>query len=1228
MLRRTLIALALLFSSLIAAAIWLGTSESGLQTALQLLRQASAGRLQIEQASGRLFGQLDIAKLSWQTPELQLHAEQIHLDWSPGALRHGRLQIAELSLAKLHIISLPSSQPTIAPATLQLPLAVNLEKLAISRLEYGNVFTADRLSGQLRSDGRQHRLSDFQIESSGATLRGQATLDGTAPLALDASAQILGQLETQPLTLDLEARGPLAKIALAITASRGIEGQAQIELTPFAAAFFSTAHIALDNIDPAAWQAGAPTARLSLHADLGPRADGVAGSFTLRNAQPGSLDRQRLPLDNLTGQLAWQGNTAQFNALKLTLNGTGELIGNAQWANDQLQLDLKARHIDARKIHSTLRSTRLNGPISASLSTNRQDLKLNLKDSRFALLAEASHAGQRLTLPRLEISAGAARLNASGDLALDQNMAFKAAGTLSRFDPSQFAQLPAARLNATFSAQGKLAPRPIINASFALQDSQIAGQPLAGRGQLSVDWPRIPQADIQLSSGPNHLKAQGAFGQPGDRLKIDIDAPQLSPYGLTGGLNGRLELAGSVAQPELTARLHAAKLGRPEIGKLSGLTLSADIAGQANSPLRLELNIAQLGTPAQPALAKALRLSAEGSNQAHRLRGSVEFAGQTQLTLALEGGLNQWDRAPDGKPKWQGRLLEARLNSPDKARNFQLTAPAALQFAATGWSFGPARLAGNPLDWVATLQAEASTRQLHASLDAKGSRIGRVNGELSAGMLSAWSLDPKAPWQGRLKTDITDLAWLAELIGEQWQSEGRFNGELKLAGTPAQPVSSGRFRGEKLALRLADQGLNLANGELAIDLDDNLLRIRQLSFDSLFQAMPRTLRLRDQAALAKLTERPGRLEISGEMRVDRSTSSDNAWLDYRLDRLGAFQLTDQWIMLSGAGRLTWQDETLSAKGQLAVDAGYWQLAPSGAPQLSDDVVIKRPGDDALPSKLRPKLDLDISTDLGRNFLFNGAGLSSRLVGDIRLRASGRDLPRATGTIRTRDGRFDAYGQQLSLKRGILTFQGLLDNPSLDVIAVRPGLAVEPGVQISGTAQRPVVKLISDPNLPDAEKLAWLVLGHGPEQMGAGDATMLLSAASGLLGNNSGNLIQTLKRQFGIDEFAVRQGEIGSAGGRQPGSRVAGSRVDTTANTGNQILSVGKRLSSNAVLSYEQSIGKAEGIVKLTVSLSRQISVIGRAGSDNALDIFYSITFGAPPRRTVRQTGKPPEQSAE
>jgi len=612
-----------------------------------------------------------------------------------------------------------------------------------------------------------------------------------------------------------------------------------------------------------------------------------------------------------------------------------------------------------------------------------------------------------------------------------------------------------------------------------------------------------------------------------------------------------------------------------------------------------------LSSANQPGLARALHFQASGSNQAHNWQAGVELADRSRLSLAAAGGIEPGD----GGPRWHGRLLEARLDSPEPARQFRLTAPADLQLGAAAWAFGPAQLAGAPLDWRATLQATADSQTLRASLQARGARIGTLGGELTAGLQGAWSLDRLAPWRGNLQTEIADLGWLAELIGEGWQSAGRFSGELKLAGSPAQPLTHGSFRGEKLAVRQPAQGLNLSDGELAVELDANRLRIRQLSFLSQLQAMPRPLRLSNRDDMAALTARPGRLEVSGEMRIAGSQGSDDAFLDFRLERLGAFQLPEQWIMVSGAGRLSWNGEAIGASGKLTVDAGYWQLAPGGIPRLSDDVVVRRAGDTAAPT-LRPKLELDVTTDLGRNFLFVGAGLSSRLAGDLRLRASGRDLPRASGSIRLRDGRFDAYGQQLAITRGILTFQGLLDNPGLDVLAVRRGLAVEPGVQIGGTAQRPVIRLVSDPELPEAEKLAWLVLGHGSESMGAGDATLLLSAAGGLLGNDSGNVVQQLKKTFGIDEFAVRQGELGGTGGRQAGSRVAGSSVDTST-TGSQILSIGKRLSSNALLSYEQALGRAEGIVKLTVNLNRQVSVIGRAGSDNALDIFYTLSFGRP-----------------
>lgn len=255
----------------------------------------------------------------------------------------------------------------------------------------------------------------------------------------------------------------------------------------------------------------------------------------------------------------------------------------------------------------------------------------------------------------------------------------------------------------------------------------------------------------------------------------------------------------------------------------------------------------------------------------------------------------------------------------------------------------------------------------------------------------------------------------------------------------------------------------------------------------------------------------------------------------------------------------------------------------------------------------------MEADLGSNFYFSGHGLESRLAGSVRLRASGRDLPRATGTIRTLEGKFDAYGQQLAVERGIVNFQGFLDNPTLNVRAVRKGLPVEPGVEVTGPVKKPEVRLVSDPELPQAEKLSWLILGHGSEQMGSDDASTLLNAASALLGkDSSGGLTQQLQQRFGIEEFGLRRGDISDPWGRQATSRVAGSGSfsGTTPGTADsQIVTVSKRLATNVLLSYEQAVGRTENIVKLTVNLSRQLSVVGRTGSDNAVDLFYTFSFG-------------------
>jgi len=75
--------------------------------------------------------------------------------------------------------------------------------------------------------------------------------------------------------------------------------------------------------------------------------------------------------------------------------------------------------------------------------------------------------------------------------------------------------------------------------------------------------------------------------------------------------------------------------------------------------------------------------------------------------------------------------------------------------------------------------------------------------------------------------------------------------------------------------------------------------------------------------------------------------------------------------------------------------------------------------------------------------------------------------------------------------------GPLANPTVDIVAIREHLKVEPGIAVHGPAQAPVVELVSEPEVDEAEKLSWLVHGRGAAgERGADDRAALQTAVAG------------------------------------------------------------------------------------------------------------------------------------
>ncbi len=475
------------------------------------------------------------------------------------------------------------------------------------------------------------------------------------------------------------------------------------------------------------------------------------------------------------------------------------------------------------------------------------------------------------------------------------------------------------------------------------------------------------------------------------------------------------------------------------------------------------------------------------------------------------------------------------------------------------------------------LSVSAEQDQLHAQLQASGEHLGEVKVQASMPLTrseTGWTVLPQAPLAGHLHLHSDDLSWLGPTLNGNLQSGGRLNLDADLIGTLKYPRLHGEVQGDALSLAFLNQGIRLEQGELKARFDSDAVHIDRLAFSAPYLASPRDKLL----ASYSLPAGTGLLSASG--RID--LKGDNSDLQITAEHLPLAQRADRWIIASGTGHARYANKILMLDGNIRADAGLINQPVTDRPSLAEDVHIigKEPA-----SRAGPPTRVNAILELGDHFYIRASGFEGRLAGQLNVHGEPGELMRVTGTIAAQDAVFNAYGQSLKVERGMVNFQGPLDDPGLNILAVRKGLAVEAGVEVTGTVRHPLVRLVSTPDVPDTEKLSWIVLGRVPDTSGVDSAVLLAAAGSILGGQSSGQLGKSL----GIDEISLSQ-QTGADS--QPVQKVT----------------VGKQLSARARISYEQSLNQVGRVAIFTYTLTPHISIATRTGTEDALDIFYTFSF--------------------
>ena len=426
-----------------------------------------------------------------------------------------------------------------------------------------------------------------------------------------------------------------------------------------------------------------------------------------------------------------------------------------------------------------------------------------------------------------------------------------------------------------------------------------------------------------------------------------------------------------------------------------------------------------------------------------------------------------------------------------------------------------------------------------------------------------------APLQGVLESNVANLGIWGAWVPPGWRLAGKLRTSASFAGTLGAPEIRGDMVGSGLGARNLLQGIYLSDGELALTLAGDTAHIDRFAFKG----------------------GDGLLTLSGDAVLGATPS---AHVHLAADHFRLLGRIDRRLVVSGKAELQLDAQRLKLDGNFAVDEGLLELSRSDAPGLDADVQVRRggaaPAEPAERAAAAPVLALPlrqaqvaVKIDLGQKLRLRGHGLDTGLRGELAV-SSPQGRLALRGQVRAEGGTVAAYGQKLEVERGAVSFSGALDNPQLDVLAIRPNLDVRVGVLVVGPAQSPRIRLYSEPDMADYDKLSWLVLGRGPDGLGRSDSALLQSAALALFSGEGQSPTGALLERIGLTDFSVRQSD---------------------GDTRETIVSLGKQLSRRWYLGYERSVNATTGTWQLIYRIAQRFTLRAQSGTENALDLIWS-----------------------
>lgn len=245
---------------------------------------------------------------------------------------------------------------------------------------------------------------------------------------------------------------------------------------------------------------------------------------------------------------------------------------------------------------------------------------------------------------------------------------------------------------------------------------------------------------------------------------------------------------------------------------------------------------------------------------------------------------------------------------------------------------------------------------------------------------------------------------------------------------------------------------------------------------------------------------------------------------------------------------------------------------------------------------------DIKINLNDKVYFAYQGISAQIGGSLHIQDAPKQPIIAFGELRILKGAYQAYGQDLTIYSGKLTFVGgPIDNPNLNLTAGRTvkvvsngGVAenVQVGVRVTGMLAKPILTLYSTPiSLEQSQILSYLLFGRSAQSLSESQGKSVVQAATAL--NIIGHELGFKEHGLGLDELGIQTDPVYDPA--------------TGGYTENTSLVLGKQISKKVFVSYGIGLLQPINTFRAKYQLNRHWSVQGEsAGGDSGVDLLYTF----------------------